>query len=194
MQIWEAMDLAFVRTPDSVPRMLQGIRFAGLLIVAVWLGATVFLTFGAGPAFFSPAMLEIMPRYHAGRAAQIVLSAFFEFQIVCSWLAALLVFVDWAVTGRLPRKWALALLGVLLGLVLLGGTVAQPRLRRLHAIMYAPNTSVAEKETAAGQFRRWHGVSQAGNLVVLLGVIVYFWSLTTPPATRPGLKYPGRMG
>lgn len=174
--------------------MLQGIRFAGLLIVAVWLGATVFLTFGAGPAFFSPAMLEVMPRYHAGRAAQVVLGSFFEFQVVCSWLAALLVFVDWAATGRLPRRWILGLLGILLGLVLLGGTVLQPRLRRLHAVMYAPNTSVVQKEEAAGLFRRWHGISQAGNLFVLIGVVAYFWSLTVPPVARPGLKYPGRMG
>ena len=173
--------------------MLQAMRFAGLVIVAVWLGATVFLTFGAGPAFFSPAMLEVLPRYHAGRAAQIVLESFFEFQLVCSWLAAVIVLVDWATTGRLPRKWILGLLGLLLGLVLLGGTMVQPRLRKLHAIMYAPNPTLVQKEEASALFRRWHGVSQAGNLVVLAGVLLYFWSLTTPPPARPGISYPTRI-
>lgn len=172
--------------------MLHGMRFAGLLVVAVWLGATVFLTFGAGPAFFSPAMLEVVPRYHAGRAAQIVLESFFEFQLVCSWLAAVLVLVDWATTGRLPRRWALGVLGALLALVLVGGTVLQPRLRHLHAVMYAPNSSVEQKEVATVQFRRWHGVSQVGNLVVLIGVVAYFWSLATPVPVRPGIVYSGR--
>lgn len=188
-----AADLAGEAASDSLPAMLPWIRFAGVLIVAVWLGATVFLTFGAGPAFFSPAMLEVMPRYHAGRAAQIVLASFFEFQLVCSWMSALLVFVDWAATGRLPRKWILGLLAGLLGLVLLGGTVLQPRLVRLHAIMYAPNTTAAQKTTATGQFRRWHGISQVGNLIVLAGVVVYFWSLTGATGAPRGGKYPVRM-
>jgi len=173
--------------------MLQAMRFSSLLIVAVWLGATVFLTFGAGPAFFSPTMLEVIPRYHAGRAAQIVLESFFEFQLVCSWVAAVLVLVDWATTGRLPRKWVLGLLGLLLALVLIGGTVIQPKLRRLHAVMYAPNTSLAQKEEAGSLFRRWHGVSQVGNLIVLAGVALYFWTLATPPPARPGMVYPGRV-
>lgn len=173
--------------------MLQGMRFAGLLTVAVWLGATVFLTFGAGPAFFSPAMLEIMPRYHAGRAAQVVLESFFTFQLICSWLAALLMIVDWATTGRLPKRWAIGLLAFLLGLILVGGTVIQPRLRGWHAIMYAPNTSVEEKAAASAHFRRWHGVSQVGNVIVLAGVVVYFWTLTAPPPVRPGMKYAGPL-
>ena len=173
--------------------MLQGMRFAGLVTVAVWLGATVFLTFGAGPAFFSPAMLEVMPRYHAGRAAQVVQESFFSFQLVCSWLAALLLIVDWASTGRLPQRWVLGLLALLLGLVLVGGTLIQPRLRGLHAIMYAPNTTLVQKEQAGTRFRRWHGVSQVGNLLVLVGVVIYFWTLTAPPPSRPGMKYGGRL-
>lgn len=173
--------------------MLQAMRFSSLLIVAVWLGATVFLTFGAGPAFFSPAVLEVIPRYHAGRVAQVVLDSFFEFQLVCSWLAAVLVLVDWATTGRLPRKWVLGLLGLLLALVLVGGTVIQPKLRRLHAVMYAPNTSLVQKEEAGRLFRRWHGVSQVGNLIVLAGVALYFWTLATPVPARPGMMYPGRV-
>jgi hypothetical protein len=168
----------------------QVLRVLNLLAVAVWLGATVFLTFGVGPALFSPAMLQVIPKYHAGRAAQIFFASFFEFQLACGGLAAVLLAVDWAATGRRPRAWTGVLLAGLLGLVLLGGLGLQPRLNGWHAVMYAPNTSVEQKTEAQAQFRRWHGISQVGNLLVLAGVLVYFCQLSVPPAPRAASKWP----
>ena len=171
--------------------MLQLLRFMGLLVVAVWLGAAVFLTFGVGPAFFSKAMLDVMPRYHAGRAAQIVLESYFLFQVVCAGLTMLLLLAEWAWAARPPRRWLAGLVVTLAALVLFGGTVVQPQLRSLHTVMYAPDTTDAQKESARRSFGRWHGVSQAGNLVILLGVVVCFWQLAMPAPARPAGKYTG---
>lgn len=160
-------------------------RMLSLGAVALWLGASVFLTFGVGPAIFSRDVLELIPRYHAGRVAQLLLERFFWFQLGCGAAAALLLLADWAYASRAPRRWTLGLLAGLIGLVLLGGSWMQPRLKNLHAVMYAPDVGPDEKAAAASQFGRWHGVSQAANLVVLIGVAVYFVQLAWPISAKP---------
>ncbi len=170
--------------------MPQVLRVFSLGVVGIWLGATVFLTFGVGPALFSEEVQQLVPRYHAGRIAQVILQSFFWLQIGCAGVAVLLLLAGWAYAGRAPRRWASALLLGLVGLILLGGLTVQPRLRSLHAVMYAPDTSVEDKTTATQRFRRWHGVSQVGNLLVLVGVGFYFVHLAWVPSPRPAAKYP----
>lgn len=170
--------------------MPQVLRVLSLGVVAIWFGATVFVTFGAGPALFSPEVQQLVPRYHAGRIAQVILQSFFWFQIGCSIAAVLLLLAGWAYAGRPPRKWASGLLLALVALVLLGGLSLQPKLRNLHSVMYAPDTSLEDKTVSTQRFRRWHGVSQIGNLLVLIGVGVYFVHLTIPVGPRPASKYP----
>lgn len=157
--------------------MLSFLRFIGALNIAVWLGSAIFLTFAAGPTFFSPEMLSVMPRYHAGRAAQIVLSRYFTLQLVCAAIAVLQLAAAWFYAGRAPSRWQSGLLATLLGLTLLGGFWMQPKLKGLHTVMYAPNTTEAEKAEAKRHFGMWHGVSQSANLLLTIGVVLYFWQL-----------------
>jgi len=170
--------------------MPQVLRVISLGVMAIWLGATVFVTFGVGPALFSQEVQQLVPRYHAGRIAQVLLNSFFWFQIGCAAASVLLLLAGWAYAGRAPRRWATGVLVALVGLVLLGGLWMQPRLRTLHATMYAPDSSLEEKTSATQRFRRWHGVSQVGNLLVLIGVSLYFVHLALPTGPRPASKYP----
>ncbi len=155
--------------------MLSFLRFLGTLNLAVWLGSAIFLTFAAGPAFFSTEMLSLMPRYHAGRAAQIMLSRYFVLQLVCAGIASVQLLAGWFYAGKAPGRWQSGLLAGLVGLTLLGGLWMQPKLRGLHTVMYAQNSAPADKAVAKRSFGLWHGVSQSANLLMTLGAIGYFW-------------------
>jgi hypothetical protein len=164
-------------------------RGVALFVLAVWLGAAVFLTVGAGPAFFSPAMMEIVPRETAGRIAQLVLSRYFILIQVCGWLGLILWGLEFAATPASSRQRPLrrrgALLGILLGLAMAGGLWLQPHLKSLNQIRYASESSEAVREAARRQFGAWHGVSQTMNLVLLAGVGVALWKTARQERPRP---------
>ena len=155
-------------------------RAGALLILAVWFGASVFLTFGAGPVFFSPAMLDLVPRETAGRVAQLVLSRYFLLVESCGLLALVLWGVEFAATEATDRGRGLrrrgGLLGLLFALALAGGLGLQPHLKALNQIRYATASTEELRESARRQFGAWHGVSQAMNLMVLGGVGMALWS------------------
>jgi Domain of unknown function (DUF4149) len=170
--------------------VLALLRFVGLVNAAVWLGAAVFLTFAAGPAMFSPEMADLLPRYHAGRVAQILLGRYFIFQYVCGGLAVLHLVAERIYAGRSPGRFGVLLLSLLVALGLAGGIWLQPKMRYLHAVKYAPNTTPAQKEAAAKSFGVWHGVSQSANLLMLGGVLVYFWRTANAVSLPRPLRSP----
>jgi hypothetical protein len=151
---------------------------------AVWLGAAVFFTAGAGPAFFSTDMETVLGTanypYYSGAIAEILLARYFHFLAVCAVIAWVHLLAEWLYLGRPARKFSFSLLAVLLALVLAGGTWLQPRLRKLHQTRYALNTQPSERESAAGSFRAWHAVAQLLNLVMVGGLAVYVWRAANP--------------
>jgi len=160
------------------------LRIVGVINAAVWFGATVFLTFFVGPAFFSESMLKLFGeaagRFYAGAAAQIVLERYFYLQLGCSILALVHLVAECVYLGRPLIRWTLSLLGALLVLAAVGGYGLQPKLRTLHWQKYDPRVSVEIRQVAERSFRRWHGVSQVLNLVALAGVTVYLLRVTRP--------------
>lgn len=168
--------------------MILVIRFIGIINAAIWLGAAVFFTLGAAPAFFSNDAkgLGISP-FWTGAMAQLVLTRYFYFQYVCSSIAVVHLLAEWIYLGRRLHRITVALL---IGLVLIGfagGLVIQPKLKKLNLVKYSmsehykPVTLSAEERVAAAKsFSRWHGVSQVLNLCALLGLITYFWRVTHP--------------
>jgi hypothetical protein len=147
---------------------------------AIWLGAVVFFTFAAGPAFFSSEMLGFLPRPYAGAAAQVVIKRYFTLHEVCGIVALLHLTAEWLYTGRPLQRFRLGLLLGLLGLSLLGGQVLRPKMAQLHLRIYARGIPIEQREQARKSFRLWHGISQVLNLVVLAGLLIYFWEVTTP--------------
>jgi uncharacterized membrane protein len=169
--------------------MIGLLRIVGLVNVAIWVGGSVFFTLAVGPAFFSESMLKLLGRPHAGAAAQLVLERYFVMHQVCAGVALLHLVGEGMYLGRTIHRWTLGLLLVLLAFSLMGGHVIQPQLQSLHLEMYRPGSPVEEQEAAARSFRILHGVSQAINLAMVAGVLVYLARLTRPPAEAPRYRF-----
>jgi len=166
------------------------LRFIGIMNAAVWFGGAVFFTFGAAPKFFSLEMLDIfggrenpLARFWAGRAAQLVLQSYFHVSLVCALVAIAHIFGVWLYSGRRCGRVMGALLGCLLVATLAGGYWLQPKLSRLHLERYSTSSTPEQKEAATMTFKRWHGVSQGLNFLVLIGLGVHVWKVVNPPDT-----------
>lgn len=165
--------------------MLTFLRFVGVTNAAVWLGALVFFTVGAGPAFFSDEMLRLLGRPYAGAAAQIVLERYFDLQIICAAIALSHAFAERLYTGKPVGNISMIVLSLLLGISLLGRFVVEPKMKQLHMQMYAVQTNSAQKAEAKRSFGMFHGASQIVNLLVIAGVLAHFSQTAGPGvATR----------
>ena len=101
---------------------------------------------------------------------------------------------EWFYAGHRSSRFGVWLLGTLVVLGLIGGLWLQPRLKHLHAVKYAPNTSQLQKDQAGRDFGLLHGLSQMANLFLTAGVLLYFWrTVHAPSTTRPG-KFPRPPG
>jgi Domain of unknown function (DUF4149) len=144
-----------------------------VLNAGVWFGASVFFTFCVGPAIFSEDMKVLLekffPRY-SGEIAQLLIARYFKLQLVCGVIALLHFMGENLYFGRTPQKLWLGLLAVLIALTLLGDFGLQPKMKQLHRIKYAVNSSVERREAATESFKTWHGISQMLNLLMLAGL------------------------
>jgi len=154
---------------------------------AVWLGAAVFFTVGAGPALFSPDMRRLVGEnnfpYFSGAIDQIVLTRYFHLQLACGIVALLHLLAEWLYLGRPARKFSLSLVVGLLALALIGGKGLQPGLKEFHRRQYAVNVPPAQREAAAKSFRMYDIAWQFVNLVMLGGLVVYVWRVANPSDT-----------
>ncbi len=159
--------------------MLIFLRFVGLTNAAIWLGALAFFTVGAGPAFFSDEMLRLLGRPYAGAAAQIVLERYFNLQVLCASIALIHAIAEHLYSGKPAARFSLILLPILLAIALLGRYVVEPKMKQLHLQMYALQTTPDQKAAAKRTFGMIHGTSQVGNLLVVAGVLAYFWQIAS---------------
>ena len=156
------------------------LRFVGVLNAAVWIGAAIFFTFVAAPAFFSPEMKQLLGPAYSGAAAQIVVKRYFVFHLVCSTVAIAHLVLEWLYSGRPLHRWLLYLLLGIFAAALLGGFVLEPKMKQLHYVMYARGVTPAQQAQARSTFGLLHGLSQVGNLAVLAGLLANFWQVNNP--------------
>ncbi len=168
--------------------MILVIRFIGVMNAAIWLGAAVFFTFAAAPAFFSGEIKTLgLHPFWPGAMAQLVVARFFHLQHICGAIALAHLLAEWVYLGRPLHRPTLALLIGLLCFGFAGGLWLQPKLKRLNFIKYSmteqykPAAIPAQERIAANKsFRLWHGVASSLNLLALAGLVVYFWRVTHP--------------
>ena len=163
--------------------MLGFLRLVGILNAAVWVGSVIFFTFAAAPAFFSEDMAKILPKSHAGAAAQVLIYRYFLLQLWCAGIALAHLIAEWLYSGRPLKRITLMLLMSLFVLNLLGAYVLLPRMRELHLKKYSPQTTLEVKNSASRSFRILHVTSTLLNLLVIPGVLVYLWQVTKPVNT-----------
>jgi len=163
------------------------LRFVGLMNAAVWFGAAVFFTVGAGPAVFSSDMKHLLGEnyypYFSGAIAQVIIARYFQLQLVYSLAAFLHAEVEWLYLGRPLQKFGLGLLLCLLCFSFVGGFVMQPKVKELHTRKYALNYAPEVRAAAARSLRVWHGAAQIVNVLMLGGLAVYLWRVAHPVST-----------
>jgi hypothetical protein len=152
------------------------LRCIGLLNAAIWFGAGIFFTFFVGPAIFSADMQRLLESYfksYSGLIAQMMIARYFKLSIVCGIVAIIHLLAEQFYFGRAPQKRWMSLLVGLLTLSLLGGCILQPKMNGWHKLRYEAKTPPETRETATHSFQVWHGISQAANLVMLIGLGFY---------------------
>jgi hypothetical protein len=154
------------------------LRFVGILNAAVWCGSAIFLTVGL-PAIFSPELKQLLTAPGVGLAAEALVARFFILQYCCAGIALAHLAVEWLYAGRSSWRGNLGLVIALLALALAGGLWAQPKMRGLHREKYFGLTAARQAE-AGREFAVWHGASEAVNLLVLGGLIIYLWRVSAP--------------
>jgi hypothetical protein len=171
----------------SYSRQVTGfLRFAGILNAAIWLGAAIFFTCGIGPAVFSQDMRDVLHlarepdfRFYAGGVALVFIKRYFILQYVCGAVALLHLGAERFYLGRKAGRAVAAFLIVIFALGLAGGFWLQPKMQVLRQAKYSAPTP-EQKEQAGRSFDIWHGVSQAGNLGIMLGLVFYLVHVTRP--------------
>jgi hypothetical protein len=159
------------------------LRYLAVLNAAIWLGATVFFTFGAGPAIFGPDVALFLPKPYRARVAEEVIARLFTLQQVCGTFALALLLADCVRAGRWVRRVHLGVAGGLLLAALFAGFWLAPRLHHLQQVRYSPQATPAEQATAVRSFNAWHGFSQVMNLAVLAGLLFHLGAVSRPPET-----------
>ena len=165
---------------EKSPRMRIIWHVLAVVNASVWFGAGLFLTVVVGPNFFSPAVTDLVGRQNAGLIAQSVLAKYFVLQGVCTVVALALQLRSGAAGSALARRsrWGLV---AILALVCVGGFWLQPKLVELNRQRYATTTSTEDRTVLARHFGMWHGVSQVGNLLVLIGALAHLVILAHGP-------------
>ncbi len=162
--------------------MIGLLRFVGLMNVAIWLGAAVFLAFAVEPASGSGSMLGLLGQnnfpWFSVAIGQLFEARYSWLHVICGAVALLHLGAEWLYFGRQPRRWWL---GLLLGLFLVGLidlAWLQPRLVRLHRLQHSrPDLRL----TVTRSFTFWHRVAQGFHLISIAGLTIYFWRVANPP-------------
>ena len=154
------------------------LKFVGVVNAAIWLGGALAFTLVVVPGFFSPAMLGLLPKSHAGAAAQIIIERCFVLQHVCGFIGILHALAGWLYLGRPLRSLTNYLLVIVFCLGLIGSVGIAPKLRQLHLQKYGVRSTPAERAAADHTFKMYHGLARVLDLIAIGGIAVYFWRVT----------------
>lgn len=164
--------------------MIGFLRFIGIMNAAVWLGAAVFLAFGADPACFSPDMKGALrigagDSYYTEAIAQVIITRYYLIALTCGVVALLHFLAGWLYQNRPRRKFSFVLLVGLFGWTLVASNLVQPAVAKFNKQRYFA-TQPADRQEAVKPFRILRGVERAFNVLVVLGLVIYTWRMATP--------------
>lgn len=153
---------------------------------AVWLGTTVFFTFGASPACFSPSITNMFnagpDSYYPNVIAQMIMTRYYAISLACAVVGLLHFLCKWLYLGRPNRKFSSMLIISLFVITLIGSNAIQPALGKLNRNRFtAPQQT--ERQSAMRSFHILSIVMEICNLVVIGGLVVYTWRIANPSDT-----------
>jgi hypothetical protein len=158
--------------------MSKILRFVGIINAAVWLGSAVFVTVGL-PVLFGREVGKFIPHPQVGIAAENILARYTIVQYWCAGIAIVHLFAEHFLSRRPWQRKTLFLLGGLAAFALISGLWLQPKMTHLHYTKYWGTVDTDRRE-ADVSFRRLHGGSQAANLLVIVGLVIYVWTVNGP--------------
>jgi Domain of unknown function (DUF4149) len=157
------------------------LRFASLVVLAVWIGGLAVLGGLGAPTIFS--VLEAHDPVAGRELAGLVFGAIFErFQHVAWGCGALLLALvgTRAALGPRPRRFGLQmwLIGGMLAASLYSGLVLAPRIDAIRASTPGPIAALAEDNPSRQEFGRLHGWSNGLMGVSLVaGLFLIWWNV-----------------
>jgi hypothetical protein len=157
------------------------LRFAALLILAVWIGGLVALGGIAAPTIFG--VLETLDPHSGRDAAGRVFGAIFDrFQRLSWGLGGVLVLllITRRMLGPPPRLFSLRItaLAIMLGISVTTSLVIAPRIVELRDGTPGGVSALSSHDPRKLEFGRLHGVSNGLMLVTLLAGLGLFWAET----------------
>lgn len=160
---------------------MLGLRFASLVVLAIWIGGLAALGFVAAPAIF--ATLQASDPAGGRATAGLVFGAVFSrFQYLSLALAAVLIalLIVRALLGPRPLRLArrvstVALLAVISGVILF---VISPRIDRLRQDVPGAMAALPDTDARKAEFGRLHAISNVLMLVSLAGGVALIWMET----------------
>lgn len=160
---------------------MSGLRFATLLVLAVWIGGLVVLGAIAAPAIF--AILEAQDPGAGRMTAGLVFGGIFQhFQYLAWGLGGtlLLLFGARAALGPRPRRMALRVWTVvaMLGLSVVTAEIIAPRINRVRDSVVGPIAALDDADPRKVEFGRLHGASNGLMLVTVIAGLGLLWAET----------------
>ncbi len=155
-----------------------------MLNAAIWLGAAVFCSTALLVGMNSREAVNLIGNQYfhqiSGGLTQIVFTRLFYLHVICAVVAWLHLIGEWLYQGKIPRRFWVGLLTGLFVLSLVGSIWLAPKLLRLQRAQFAPTLTASQREAVQSSFRGWDGVFQGVNVVIIGGLVVYFWRVTRP--------------
>jgi len=160
------------------------LRFVGLMNAAVWFGAAVFYTFGAGPSLASSGLKDVIGTnnspYFGFLIENMVGRSFWHLYLACSVVALLYMAAEWLYFGKYPSRWWLAFVFALVLVGTFQGFWIQPTLKSLHESEHNRQVRVEERQLAARSFTTWNAISRYLDLVLAASLGFYTWRVANP--------------
>jgi hypothetical protein len=172
------------------------LRFIGILIAAIWVGAAIFLALGVEPAIFSHDAQRYLDKsygYLSGVLVGIIRTRFLYFSLVCGGLALIHLVAEWLSLGRPLRGFSFWLAVALVALALFNCAWLQSHMTGFHETRYRSATP-ALRRAAQESFEKWQTASHVADWVMLGGLVLYLWRIASQPdASRfvGPVKFPG---
>ncbi len=160
------------------------LRFASLLVLALWVGGLATLGTLAAPEIFS-----VLERHDPARgrilAGEVFGAVFQRFQHTAWFLGALLLALYGlrALLGPRPRRLGLRVwtAAALLTMSLVGGLVLAPRIDAIRRATDGPVAGLPDGDATRAEFGRLHGFSNGLMLLTLLAGAGLMWTEMRDP-------------
>ena len=137
-------------------------KFLYQLAIACWLGGTSIFTF-----ILTPAIFKSFSRDKAGEIVGVLFPGYFKWGLVCGAIAIITVFLT---SGVRHRTIAAVIIAIMLAITSIQAFVIEPKAAALKKEIPSFETT-SKEDPLRVRFGKLHGMSVAGNLVVIIGGI-----------------------